>query len=364
MEFRNFLEMVEEHLKDFLPEQYRNAEVTICEMITNNDCRMAGVRIAPEGSNITGTIRLNPYFKDMENGASPKEVLAEIADYFQDHYMTPIQDIKKFLDYDYVKDKVICKLINEEANRDYLKDIPYTKVEDLAVVYQILLGKRNSEIMIVTMTNDLLERLGVSLEDLHEQALKNLEVLQPHSFRGLNEISIDIMARNIVEMTHVSMDEAREMAEGMMPYETEKAYVLSNDTGVDGAAAILNDTIREEIADKLGDFYVIPMSVNETMIVPKDVGLDMKEMEQTVKIINSTKVPEHEVLSDHIYEYDAKEHELFRVDKSQERRKTQKREESDRISLKDRLNEKKNESTKQSMKNGVPVAAKKKETTL
>ena len=40
-----------------------------------------------------------------------------------------------------VKDKIVCKLINEEANRQFLEDKPYTKVEDLAVVYQILMDK-------------------------------------------------------------------------------------------------------------------------------------------------------------------------------------------------------------------------------
>ena len=31
-----------------------------------------------------------------------------------------------------VKDKIVCRLINEEANRAYLQDKPYTQVEDLA----------------------------------------------------------------------------------------------------------------------------------------------------------------------------------------------------------------------------------------
>ena len=36
-----------------------------------------------------------------------------------------------------VKDKIVCRLINEEANRAYLQDKPYTQVEDLAVVYSV-----------------------------------------------------------------------------------------------------------------------------------------------------------------------------------------------------------------------------------
>lgn len=51
-----------------------------------------------------------------------------------------------------------------------------------------------------------------------------------------------------------------------------------------------------------------------------------------------------ERLSDHVYEYDAKEHELFRSDRAEERAK-QKEEKRDnrheRVSVKDKLAEKK-----------------------
>ena len=44
-----------------------------------------------------------------------------------------------------VKDKIVCRLINEEANRAYLQDKPYTQVEDLAVVYSVLIRETEGE---------------------------------------------------------------------------------------------------------------------------------------------------------------------------------------------------------------------------
>ena len=141
-----------------------------------------------------------------------------------------------------------------------------------------------------------------------------------------------------------AMDEAKEMAMQMMPDIPDTMFVLTNDTKVNGAAAILNDDIRQEIAEKVGDFYMLPSSIHETLIIPKDAGMEFKELEQMVQEVNQTQVAPGERLSDHVYEYDAKEHELFRSDRAEERAK-QKEEKGDnrheRVSVKEKLAEKK-----------------------
>lgn len=110
------------------------------------------------------------------------------------------------------------------------------------------------------------------------------------------------------------------------------------------ASAILNDDIRQEIAEKVGDFYMLPSLIHETLIIPKDAGMEFKELEQMVREVNQTQVAPGERLSDHVYEYDAKEHELFRSDRAEERAK-QKEEKRDnrheRVSVKENLAEKK-----------------------
>ena len=97
------------------------------------------------------------------------------------------------------------------------------------------------------------------------------------------------------------------MAMQMMPDIPDTMFVLTNDTKVNGAAAILNDDIRQEIAEKVGDFYMLPSSIHETLIIPKDAGMEFKELEQMVQEVNQKQVAPGERLSDHVYEYDAKE---------------------------------------------------------
>ena len=85
-----------------------------------------------------------------------------------------------------------------------------------------------------------------------------------------------------------------------------------------------------------------------------------------IDIVTPVVEPE-ERLSDHVYEYDAKEHELFRSDRAEERakQKEEKRDEKkERPSLKERLAEKKNDVMKMDADRKQPTADKKKEAVI
>lgn len=291
MEYRDFVEQVKEQIQDFLPEKFADAAVEVNQIVKNNDCVLDGLMVRTEESNIAPTIYLNPYFEQIQDGAELDDVLAQIAG-----------------------------------------------------VYQILMDKTGEGTATITITDNLMDGYGITLEELHDQALQNMDTLQPHSFKGMNETVAEMIAVDIARDQNVGMDEAKEMAMQMMPDIPDIMYVLTNDTKVNGAAVILNDDIRQEIAEKVGDFYMLPSSIHETLIIPKDAGMEFKELEQMVQEVNQTQVAPGERLSDHVYEYDAKEHELFRSDRAEERAK-QKEEKRDnryeRVSVKEKLAEKK-----------------------
>ena len=119
----------------------------------------------------------------------------------------------------------------------------------------------------------------------------------------------------------MSEEEARKAVESMVPPATDDMlYVLSNEARLHGAAAILNKKIMDDITDKLGkDFFILPSSIHEVLIVPKNDRTDLKDLESMVRDVNASHVSPGERLSDHVYAYDAKSHELFRADKLQER---------------------------------------------
>ena len=135
---------------------------------------------------------------------------------YQSHYIDHDIDVSAVTDFDKIKEKIVCKLINEEANKQFLQDKPYSKLEDLAVVYQILMDKTGEGTATITITDNLMDGYGITLEELHDQALQNMDTLQPHSFKGMNETVAEMIAVDIAREQNVGMDEAKEMAMQMM----------------------------------------------------------------------------------------------------------------------------------------------------
>lgn len=341
MEYRDFVEQVKNQIQDFLPVKFADATVEVNQVVKNNDCVLDGLLIKTEESNIAPTIYLNPYYKQIQDGAELDDVLTQIADVYQSHYIGHDMDMSAITDYEKIKERIVCKLINMENNQLFLQDKPYSQMEDLAVVYQILMDKTENGTATVTITDNLMDGYGITLDELHNKAIQNMEILQPHCFKGMNEVMAEIFAESIAWENQISMEEAKEMALQMMFDIPDTLYVLTNETKVNGASTILNDEIRQAIAKQVGDFYVLPSSLHETLIVPKSSGMKLKDLEQMVQEVNQTQVAPEERLSDYVYEYDAKTHELFRSDKATERAMQKAAKQAEKVSVKQKLAEKK-----------------------
>lgn len=346
MNYQDFIEKIQAQILDYLPEKYADAVVEVDQVVKNNDTVLYGLIISTDESNVFPKVYLESYYDMYKNKeADFDDIMNMISDVYLVNYLDYKIDVSAITDFDSVKDKIMCKLINEETNQKYLEDKPYTKLEDLAVIYQVFVGNAGDSMASITITDEIMKRYGITLDELHEQAMQNMDTLQPYSLKSLSDIVADMYAERIVEdQQGIDFDEAREMSVVMMPEMPVTMYVLTTDSMINGAAAILNDTARQEIAEKLGDFYVLPSSIHEVMIVPKSTGRSLEELELMVRSVNSSEVEPDEVLSDHVYEYDAKEHELFRSDRAEERAKLKAEQRGDgkeRHSLKDKLAEKK-----------------------
>jgi hypothetical protein len=81
-------------------------------------------------------------------------------------------------------------------------------------------------------------------------------------------------------------------------------YVLSNPVRSFGAACIVYPEVLDMAGQVLGeDYYVLPSSVHEVVLVPVSKSMEPGEMDAMVMEINQTQVAEEEILSDHAYLY-------------------------------------------------------------
>ena len=84
----------------------------------------------------------------------------------------------------------------------------------------------------------------------------------------------------------------------------ECMYVLTNMTSCNGAGAMFCNDLLEKIQIKLDcDFYLLPSSIHEVIILPDEGGYDREELDEMVKTINATEVNSDDRLADHAFYY-------------------------------------------------------------
>ena len=85
-------------------------------------------------------------------------------------------------------------------------------------------------------------------------------------------------------------------------------YVATNEQCSLGAAVMRYPDFRKKVRGMIrGDFYILPSSIHEVILVPESFGLEPERMQEMVKEINQTGVAPEEVLSDSVYYFDGEE---------------------------------------------------------
>ena len=77
---------------------------------------------------------------------------------------------------------------------------------------------------------------------------------------------------------------------------------------MNGAGIIGYPGFMEMASEKLGgDFFLLPSSVHEVLLIPDDGKTDYRNLESMVREVNATQVELKDQLSDNVYHYDSKE---------------------------------------------------------
>ena len=88
-------------------------------------------------------------------------------------------------------------------------------------------------------------------------------------------------------------------------------YVLTNACKLHGSACILYEDLLVLISQKINnDFYIIPSSIHEVLLIPAENATSYDELSSMVREINSTQVSREEILSDHVYFYSRHTHKI------------------------------------------------------
>ena len=141
----------------------------------------------------------------------------------------------------------------------------------------------------------MLEMWGISAEELDNQAMDNMKT-DGYQVKG---------------MRRMLQESCPEMIDDIGEEEDEVMYVLTNKEKYFGAAGILFCAeLFQEVIGK-NNFYILPSSVHELILVKDDEGCDMQGLSAMVRCVNEEQVDMDERLSDHAYYYDWKQNKVI-----------------------------------------------------
>ena len=304
---QDFIERLEENIKYFLPDEISNvAEISITEVVKNNDLKLTALSIHEPDINISPNIYLDGFIEQYSEGIDFDDIMTNIADMYMQHRDPNIKnfDISDIASYEKVADRLVTKIVNTELNREFLAVVPHKEFGDLSVFAQIRLDETKDTMASITLRDDILERWDVTLNEVLEKASENdLKLTKPRLI-PMDKV-IDSMRQfyEIDQESFLPTDDDR-----MIPM-----YVLSTTDKINGAKLINQHELLDEISDYLNaNLIILPSSIHEAIVIPSDQNLmNLDELSMMVKSINGEVLSKSDVLSDHAYVYSKEERTLF-----------------------------------------------------
>lgn len=285
LNYEQFINAVAEKLKEEMGVEYK---IVIHESLKTNGFIRKGITVSVRNSNISPTIYLEEYYNNYVSGWELTEIVESFVRLYKDVKFETCFDTEQVRDFEKAKNKVSYKLVNYEMNQQLLRDIPYVPYLDFAIVFYLLLDKTEKGTATVLITNEMINYWNITNEELYKLAKLNSPMLLPAEFLPMRVVINQLMGKRVLQ---------EELENNYM-------YVLSNKYRHFGASTILYNGVLEEIGNRLEmDYYILPSSIHEVIILPVDCEMTEDEINEMIEEINQTQVSKEDVLSNHAYFY-------------------------------------------------------------
>lgn len=263
-----------EEIRNAVAEALEDRIVEVREVEKANGVMYTGLSIRTEGCNIAPTIYL-------DEERSVDENVEGIVAAYKKYQPNGALDMKWFMDYEMVKDKLAVMLTSKPISGLAKRKAP--GFDDLYMHAYVLVDGGNVIGMgNIKVTKEHIEKWGISNARLFTDALKSAPIVSPAKKRSMFETLMDMGAPEDI----------------VMPVENEPISVLSNEANVLGAAAILYTKVKENT-------YMVPSSVHEVILLDGDM-IDTASINGIINEVNSTILKPEEYLSNHAYRYNGK----------------------------------------------------------
>lgn len=276
MTFEEFVREAETNILDYLPKEIneKTHEVRINKVRKNQDQIFHGLSILPrqsDGTALSPSIYLEGFYEEYKDGEPFPCILREIAEMYLNavRNTSQIGDIPKLLsDYNWVKTRFQIRACDTKMNQERIKDIMHITQGPITGLVYVVVDDDPGHFSSTPVTKQLFEMWGVTKDQLIQ----------------------DVMESN--------------KNFGVLLYRfAEILYRLTNKVKLNGAGLIFNKDVMDNIHDEIGDFYILPSSIHECMLVPFSAGLSYDELKAMVRDANTLIVEDANILSYEVMEY-------------------------------------------------------------
>ena len=190
-----------------------------------------------------------------------------------------------------VKNKLLLCVRNAESFNAQDSGFFFRQIDDMVMVLYIVLKDNGPENRAITpMSRSIAETWGVSDDDVFSAALENTMVLAPPRIK--------------IQLPFCQPSEKPYQVSAKVP----DGALVTTESAVDGAVAMFYKGVQERLSEIMhGDYYALFSGKDECHIHPVD-SIPVSGLKMLLDNVNRT-YPDT-MLTQHIYRYNAKKHEL------------------------------------------------------
>ena len=317
----NFTQAILEKLQQKLGSEYR---VLVEKVTKNNGVVLTGLIAKKQGAMAYPTMYIDQFYKAGMEGKELQQIVDLLYEKICEAETEESIDLSNFTDFEKARESLAFKLVHGDKNKEYLKQVPHRRLHNLAIVYYYTVQEPpfcgNA---IIVIKKEHMKKWQVTPEVLHEAALSNMPAKFPFIIKNIEDVMRDLLKSGLKEdLIHFRENENEgdifsddwmnellgQMSDSfMLQGEKIPMYVLTNKQKLQGAACMLYPGVLKSFGERMGqDFYVLPSSVHEVILVPAVPGTEPEILRDIVSDINRTQVAPDEVLADSVYFYSRK----------------------------------------------------------
>ncbi len=299
MSFDEFKQEILNRKAEYLTKEMENAQVQITTVTKLNNSYEALVIRTPENT-VGVSVNLDDLYKDSIGGMN--DVIRKMRDTIDSLEYDAIRKLTEsennLLNYSDVKESLFIRCSNTERNALFLETCPHQDMGGVVLTVHVGLSWEPDSIpnYSAVVTNDMLRSWNITEEKLFTDARENTQKRLPVKMGRLSDFLM----------------QAADTNELILPDDGPDIFVLTNGNGYFGASAAFYPDVLTKIHEGLGNYFMLPSSVHEWLIVPEDMEMNVAELERMVRDVNRYEVSEADFLSDDVYHFDGSRMELAR----------------------------------------------------